>query len=72
MTRVNSPNSWLGSLDWDKFIENRPKQIRKLNSRLIKCWMVKLKKNQFNKKKTKSTRLTFQTFDLGHEAWITS
>jgi hypothetical protein len=31
-----------------------------------------IKKNQLKKKRTKSTRLTFQTFDLSHEAWITS
>jgi hypothetical protein len=32
-----------------------------------------IKKNQLKKRKrTKSTRLTFQTFDLSHEAWITS
>jgi hypothetical protein len=53
ITIVNPPKPWPESWDMDNLIESRPKQIMKLNSQSIQCWIMKLrrKKSQLGKEK---------------------
>jgi hypothetical protein len=52
----------------DILIKNKWKQIMKLNSQSTQCWMIKLKKNQLNKrhkKQLESTRVNPLSIILG-------
>ena len=60
ITIVNPPKPWPESWDIDNLIESRPKQIMKLNSQSIQCWIIKLrrKKKSTRKRKEKPSQLS--------------
>ena len=53
-TRINLPNSWLGSWDHYNLIERKSKQIMKSNSQSTQNWWKKWKKKVNLKKEQKN------------------
>jgi len=74
-TRVNLSNSRLESRDQDNPIEQKSRQIMKLNSQLTQCWKMQLKKNQLKKQKknqVESTRVNLPNPQPGSCGWDNS
>jgi hypothetical protein len=62
---------WPRSWDYDNPIENKSKQIIKLNLESTQCWRRKLKKKSIKKRPKKLSELTCYTYDSGYKIEIT-